>query len=99
MWHIPGDTVLKGETLEETAKRVAKEELGVQIEVGKMLGVVEFLQGSFKNYSFQDVVLEFSARILSGEVKAVRDAEEARFFKILPKDMIEKQKEFLSGIL
>jgi colanic acid biosynthesis protein WcaH len=40
-WWVPGGRVLRGETIEEAAKRKAREELGIEIEVCRELGVYE----------------------------------------------------------
>jgi colanic acid biosynthesis protein WcaH len=40
-WFWPGARVYKGERLEETAHRVAEDELGIAVEVGDRLGVFE----------------------------------------------------------
>jgi ADP-ribose pyrophosphatase YjhB (NUDIX family) len=42
MWHLPGGTWLKGETAEEAAKRIALDELGIDISLGELLGYVDF---------------------------------------------------------
>lgn len=40
-WFWPGSRLRKGEELEEAAHRVAREELGIEIELGEPLGVFE----------------------------------------------------------
>ena len=42
MWHIPGGTVYLGERLEETAVRIGEEELGVAVEVKRLLGYIHY---------------------------------------------------------
>lgn len=41
-WGLPGGTVFKSERLEEAAKRIIKNDLGLEINVLGFLGVVEF---------------------------------------------------------
>jgi ADP-ribose pyrophosphatase YjhB (NUDIX family) len=41
VWGIPGGGIDEGETLIETLKRELKEELGLDIEVGNLIGIVE----------------------------------------------------------
>lgn len=40
-WFVPGGTVLKGERLEDAVRRVAREELGVDVDVVRRLGTYE----------------------------------------------------------
>lgn len=42
-WFVPGGRVEKGEHLEDAVHRVAREELGAQVEIEKRLGVYEHL--------------------------------------------------------
>lgn len=42
-WFVPGGRVRKGERLENAVHRVAKEELGIEIEIVESLGVYEHL--------------------------------------------------------
>lgn len=42
-WWVPGGRILKGETLKEAVKRKALDELGLEVEVLKMVGVYETL--------------------------------------------------------
>ena len=37
-WHIPGETIEKGETDEQALKRGIREEAGLEIEVGRYIG-------------------------------------------------------------
>lgn len=41
-WHIPGGTVLFGEPLTNAVKRVARGELGLEVNVGELLGYIEY---------------------------------------------------------
>jgi colanic acid biosynthesis protein WcaH len=42
-WFVPGGRVHKGERLIEAVHRVAREELGVEVEIGERLGAYEHL--------------------------------------------------------
>jgi 8-oxo-dGTP pyrophosphatase MutT (NUDIX family) len=41
-WHIAGGTVLFGEPLVQSVKRVARDELGLEVAVGELLGYIEY---------------------------------------------------------
>ncbi len=96
-WHIPGGTVLMGETLEQAIKRVAKKELGVKINVKKMLGVIQY---NIKNYFSQPIGLAFLIDIISpSNIRLDEQASEAKLFKIIPKNTVKEQKIFLNKLL
>src|SRR5581483_5588422 len=42
MWHLPGGTVRFGEPATEAVVRVARDELGLDVEVGPLLGYIEY---------------------------------------------------------
>ena len=42
LWHLPGGTVRFGEPLESAVHRVAFDELGVGVSVGRFLGYIEY---------------------------------------------------------
>ncbi len=42
-WHIPGGTVMYTESVEHAVKRVAKEEIGVNVAIQKLIGYTEYL--------------------------------------------------------
>jgi ADP-ribose pyrophosphatase YjhB (NUDIX family) len=98
-WHFPGGTVLMGETLERTVRRVAKAETGVEVKIVRMLGVIEY---AFKGYYSRPVGVAFLVRPLASRYRTDRkDASVIRAFKTPPRDMIAKQRAFLvaSGVL
>ncbi len=41
-WHIPGGTVYYKEPIEDALHRVAREELGIEINIIKLLGYIEY---------------------------------------------------------
>lgn len=91
-WHIPGGTVLNGEKLEETAKRVALEELGLEIKINKLLGILEYPEMDDEKHAVSVVYLITD---FLGTPRGSYQGEEVKYFKELPENLISTQKEFL----
>ncbi len=94
-WHIPGGTVLKGEKLRDAVKRVAKEELNVEVKVGEVLGVIEY---SIKNYFSHPVGIAFTAEITSGNLRLDDNSDEIKFFRNFPDKIFKEQRDFLEKL-
>lgn len=92
MWHTPGGTVYYKEILKDTVKRVAKQELGIDVVIDKILGVFE---SQFDNSPRHDVSVAILVKALNETINLNSESSEYAFFKILPGDMIPAQKEFL----
>ncbi|MCL5970610.1 MAG: NUDIX domain-containing protein [Patescibacteria group bacterium] len=92
-WHFPGGTVLRGEKLEDTAKRVAKEEMGVEINIKENLGVIEYFGES--TFGGHAVSIVFLVEVVSGKIIGSYQAEEIEFFKTIPHPIILQAEEFL----
>lgn len=100
MWHIPGGTVRLGEKLEDAAIRIAEEELGVQIYVENMAGIIEYI-GSCGNSPGHAIGIIFLCRLKSKEQKfrGSFQAEEIKPFKTIPDNTVLEQKIFLENFL
>lgn len=97
-WHIPGGTVLFGEPLVEAVKRVARDELGLEVEVGELLGYIEY-PSHYENGLDSPVGLAFRARPVGGPPADDRLPEGCRWFARLPPGLYEEQRAFLSSRL
>lgn len=98
MWHFPGGTVYLKEPLEEAVRRIAREELGVEVEPERLLGYIEYPSEEKERGFGWSVGLAFRCRIVKGEVRGSDQAEEARFFKTPPPDAIPEVKRFLENL-
>jgi ADP-ribose pyrophosphatase YjhB (NUDIX family) len=94
-WHIPGVTVLYRETVFQTARRVARDELHVTIHAPKFLGYIEYNEEPQRGFG-RSVNLVFLATVKSGNLAPNEDALRAEFFSRLPKNIIREQKKFLA---
>lgn len=96
-WHLPGGTVLLDESVEEAAQRIAQEELGVEISLKKLLGVMDFHQG-YTGLG-HPVSLAYDVIITRGEIKLDEQASEAKFFKKIPSNTLGEHKKFLLSLI
>ena len=94
-WHIPGSTVLYGESATQTARRVAKHELGVTIHEPKLIGYIEYNEEPHRGFG-RSLSLVFLAKLKSGKIKPDEDATNAKFFSKFPAKIIPTQKKFLA---
>jgi len=91
-WHLPGGTVLLHETLKLTARRVAKEETGLDIKIGKTLGFIEFFSDTAPFHALS-VVLEVFPK--GGKLRGSYQGRKLVFLKKFPVPIIREHRAFL----
>jgi ADP-ribose pyrophosphatase YjhB (NUDIX family) len=98
LWHLPGGTVRFGEPAIAAVRRVARDELGVAVDVGALLGYIEY-PSHYENGLDSPVGLAFRAGVAGGmpEVGALRS--QCAWFPVLPANMHEEQISFLADRL
>lgn len=80
MWSIPGGRLELGETVSGAVKREVFEECGVQIEIVRILEVMDnILRDDDGRIRYHFVLIDLLANYISGEPKAQSDAEECRW--------------------
>jgi 8-oxo-dGTP diphosphatase len=80
-WSLPGGVLECGETLREATIREAREETGLAVEVGEMLGVYErVIRSEDGRVRYHYVLIDFLCRPVAGELKAASDAADAGWF-------------------
>ena len=80
-WSLPGGVLECGETLREGAIREAREETGLVVQAGEMLGVYErVIRGDEGRVRYHYVLIDFLCRPVGGDVKAGSDAADVRWF-------------------
>ena len=94
-WHIPGGTVLFGEAVLDAVRRVAADELGVAVEIGELLGYIEY-PSHHENGIDSPVGLAFACAIETGHDDL---PDGAQWFPRLPDGLYAEQREFLAARL
>ena len=80
-WSLPGGVLECGETLREAAVREARDETGLIIEPGEMLGVYErVIRDDDNRVRYHYVLIDFLCRLLRGDLQAGSDASAVRWF-------------------
>jgi 8-oxo-dGTP diphosphatase len=80
-WSIPGGVLEVGELVREAAIREAREETGLTVEPGELLGVYDrVLRDADKRVQYHYVLIDFLCRRVAGDLAAASDAAEVRWF-------------------
>ena len=80
-WSLPGGVLECGETLREAVAREAREETGLAVEPGEMLGVYErVIRDDEGRVRYHYVLIDFLCRAAGGDLKAGSDAADVRWF-------------------
>ncbi len=80
-WSIPGGALEIGELVREAAVREAREETGLIVEPGELLGVFDrVLRDPAQRVQYHYVLIDFLCRRIGGELHAASDAAEVRWF-------------------
>jgi mutator protein MutT len=80
-WSIPGGVLELGETVREATIREAREETGLIVEPGELLGVYDrILRSPEQRVQYHYVLIDFLCRRVAGDLAAASDAAEVRWF-------------------
>jgi ADP-ribose pyrophosphatase YjhB (NUDIX family) len=80
-WSIPGGVLEVGELVRDAAIREAREETGLIVEPGELLGVYDrILRDPEQRVQYHYVLIDFLCRRVGGELRAASDAAEVRWF-------------------
>ena len=80
-WSIPGGVLEVGEMVRAAAIREAREETGLVVEPGELLGVYDrILRDPEKRVQYHYVLIDYLCRTTGGQLQAATDAAEVGWF-------------------
>jgi 8-oxo-dGTP diphosphatase len=80
-WSIPGGLLEVGETLRACAEREVREETGLTVSIGELLGVFDrVVPDADGQIHYHYVLIDFLCPRTAGELSPADDAEDARWF-------------------
>ena len=88
LWEFPGGKVESGEDLKEALSREIREELGVEINVGRLLGVVDhhYPEGRIRLFGFLTEIRRGIPRSLEGQKLSWVEPEDISSLDLAPAD-------------
>ena len=94
LWHLPGGTVRFAEPLESAVRRVAFAEVGLEVDVGRFLGYIEY-PSHYGSGLDSPVGLAFLCSI--DDDQTLSSSPASGWFTVLPEPMHTEQVDFLVG--
>lgn len=96
LWHLPGGTVHYLEKVKDAVKRIAKEELGIDVKIKKFLQYLEYFEeGKQRGYGYS-VSLVFLCTTKELNFVLDDDVEKINFFQTPPDNTVAEHKNILS---
>jgi ADP-ribose pyrophosphatase YjhB (NUDIX family) len=90
-WSIPGGLIELGESVEDATKREVKEEVGLDVELDCVLGVVDnIVKDKNGKVKFHYVVIDYLAHPVGGELKPSKECLDAGWFKLKDVEKLDK---------
>ena len=96
MWHLTGGFVHYNEKISDAVKRVAKREIGADVEVVKLLGIYEYINDDPRGHM---IALAHIVKIVGGTIAPNPDNTELKYFKSAPEDMIPHHKKVFNDAM
>jgi len=77
-WDAPGGFLEEGEKPVKGVKREIKEELGVAIKIGRLIGI--YMDWYLSGYNMSTLNIIYEAKIVAGNMKPMSDVGELKWF-------------------
>lgn len=95
-WELPGGRVHFGESLVHALQRLAREETGLRIRVGHIVGIMEHLREYQNGKPRHSVSVAFLAERAGGRMRDTEHLVQVQFFGTLPRDTYRIHEKFLT---
>jgi ADP-ribose pyrophosphatase YjhB (NUDIX family) len=79
LWTFPGGAVELGEDLQAAARREAREETGLEVEIEQVAVVFDRIDRRGAGVRYHYVIIDYYARPVGGELRAGSDVSDARW--------------------
>jgi ADP-ribose pyrophosphatase YjhB (NUDIX family) len=93
-WHLPGGTVRFGERLSDAVRRIARRELGIEVQESRMLGYIDY-PSHWEDRLDSPVGIVFLVTRHAGTPQVNAEADAHGWFRRLPAGMHVEQVRFL----
>ncbi|MBW7955789.1 NUDIX domain-containing protein [Patescibacteria group bacterium] len=98
VWALPGLRMFKGESIDDTLKRIAKQEVGLHIDVKQKVLVGQFVGKFSTENNRQDISTCYAVRVSSSQSLKINEAHFSRhqFVRTVPKPIGAMYKQYLN---
>lgn len=98
-WHFPGGTVMYRESLEDAVKRIADEELGIQVDISTQLPAVEIFSEEQERGFGYSVGIPILCSTDEQLPQKSKDNEAVKIFTEVPENVVQEHGVLLAKIL
>lgn len=99
LWHLPGGTVFYKEYIESAIKRIAREELSIEVTKQKFIDYLEYPSEEQERGFGWSVGLAFLCVPNSPLPEYNQEGEKIQVFDEIPDNIVAEHKQLLTGIL
>ena len=84
LWHLPGGLLYYNEKIEEAINRIAKREIGLEVEIIEQLSVCEYINEDPRGHF---IGLNYIVKSVGGEIKTNEYNSDLQYFDFIPNDI------------
>ena len=83
LWHIPGGLIYYNEKIQDAISRIAKREIGLEVEIVKQLPLHEYIDENPRGHF---IGLNYIVKGIGGEIKTNEYNSDLQYFDFIPND-------------